>query len=68
LATGAFLFPSAFGGEGSFFAYFLPLADDFEAFKSTTGLISFEADLVIFVGLTGDLAGVLAGVLAFDLG
>jgi hypothetical protein len=64
LTTGLFLFPTSFDdGEGSFLVYFLPLAEDFEAFKSTTGLISFEADLTIVAGFEfledgEDLAGV----------
>lgn len=80
LTTGVSLFPVTLGGEGAFFVYFLSFAEDFEAFKSTAGLISLEADLVIFTGfafvltgdfagdLAGDLAGVFAGVLDLELG
>lgn len=81
LTTGASLFPVTLGGgEGAFFVYFLSFAEDFEAFKSTAGLISLEADLVIFTGFAfvlagdfagdfaGDLTGVFAGVLDLELG
>jgi hypothetical protein len=79
-ATVAYLFPVTLGGEETFFVYFLSFAEDFEAFKSTAGLISLEADLVIFTGFVfaltgdfsgnfaGDFAGDFAGVLDLDLG